>query len=91
MHYLRRLHYWLTRPPRPQTCKDCWSREGVDFDVPDAIWRRVIEGQRWPKGVTNPALCLGCFDRRAQLAGVDYSGAVMILGRRSWLSEAQHG
>ncbi len=44
---LRLVCYQLTLPPRPQTCKDCWRSGGLDFHVPDALWRAVIEGQLW--------------------------------------------
>lgn len=84
----RRVRHRLTPPPRPQTCKDCWTRDGIDFHVPNGIWRLVTEGRRWSEGITNPKLCLQCFDRRAERAGVDYSGAITVLGRRSWLSGA---
>ncbi len=38
---LRRVRYRLTPPPRPQTCKDCWTRDGVDFHVSESVWRHT--------------------------------------------------
>ncbi len=73
---LRLIGYRLTLPPRPQTCKDCWHSGGLDFHVPDVLWRAVIDGQLWKVpglgAVANPMLCLACFDRRAEHRGVDY-------------------
>lgn len=37
---LRRVRYRLTPPARPQTCKDCWTRDGVDFHVSESVWRQ---------------------------------------------------
>jgi hypothetical protein len=38
-------------------------------------------------GDRQDVLCLTCFDRRAECAGVDYSGGVVIMGRESWLAD----
>ena len=87
---LRLVCYRLTLPPRPQTCKDCWHSGGLDFHVPDALWHAVIDGQVWKVpglgAVTDPALCLTCFDRRAEHRGVDYRSGLVVLGRASWLA-----
>ncbi len=86
----RRIRYRFRRAPKPQTCKDCWKIGGLDFDVPDEVWSRVIEGASWlvPSmgRVTNPALCLECFDRRAEVAGIDYGHTVSVLGCKSWMA-----
>lgn len=37
-------------------------------------------------GDCQDVLCLTCFDRRAEQAGVDYSGDVVIMGRGAWLA-----
>lgn len=76
----------MRRSPRPQTCKDCWRSDGIDFHVPDPLWRAVCAGSVWADGVTDPVLCLDCFDRRAERAGIDYAAAITVLGRRSWLA-----
>ena len=86
---LCRVRYRLTPPPRPQTCKDCWHSGGLDFHVPDVLWRAVIDGQVWKVpglgAVVDPVLCLACFDRRAEDRGVDYRPGLVVLGSRSWL------
>ena len=87
---LRLVCYRLTPPPRPQTCKDCWHSGGLDFHVPDVLWRAVIDGQVWKVpglgAVVDPVLCLACFDRRAEDRGVDYRPGLVVLGSRSWLA-----
>jgi hypothetical protein len=50
----------------------------MDFYVPETIWEAAAGGCT--------VLCLACFDRRAERAGVDYSGAIVVMGRRSWLA-----
>ena len=50
----------------------------MDFYVPDTIWEAAAGGCT--------VLCIACFDRRAEKADVDYGGAIVVLGRRSWLA-----
>jgi hypothetical protein len=42
---VRRLRYDLSRPPRQQTCKDCWRGDGLDFHVPTDVWNAVVVPQ----------------------------------------------
>src|SRR5207302_7664570 len=81
---------YVLYPRRPQTFKDCWRSDGFDFHVPESIWRQVIAGASWRvpgiERVTNPVLCLSCFDRRAERVGINYSGSIVVMGRRSWLA-----
>ena len=44
----------------------------MDFYVPETIWEAAAGGCT--------VLCLACFDRRAERAGVDYSGAIVVMG-----------
>jgi len=75
--FLRQIRYLLRRPPRRQTCKDCWRSDALDFYVPDPVWDAVARGCT--------VLCLACFDRRAEDAGIDYRSWLTVLGRGSWL------
>jgi len=75
---VRRFRYRLRRLPRPQTCKDCWRSDGIDFYVPEQVWDAVARDCT--------VLCLTCFDRRAESEAVDYSDSLVIMGRRSWLA-----
>ncbi len=74
----RRILYRLRRAPKPQTCKDCWRSDGIDFYVPDDVWDAVARGCT--------VLCLGCFDRRAGRARIDYGSVVTVLGRKAWMA-----
>ena len=78
---VRRFRYRLRRLPRPQTCKDCWRSDGIDFYVPEQVWDAVARDCT--------VLCLTCFDRRAEGAAVDYSDSLVIMGRRSWLATGE--
>lgn len=85
---IRRLRYAVTPQP-PQTCKDCWRSDGIDFHVADETWVKVTAGCLWRVpglgAVASPVLCLPCFDRRARSAGVPYTDTLVVLGVESWL------
>jgi hypothetical protein len=56
------------------------GRDSVWFYVPDGVWYAVV-------GDCQAVLCLTCFDRRAERAGVDYSGDLVVMGRSAWLAD----
>lgn len=90
VRWLRRLIYVLSPYPRQQTCKDCWRPDGLDFHVPTPIWNEVTTVPVWPPMAREGfpgVLCLECFDRRAQVRGIDYSGELVIMGRHAWLAD----
>jgi hypothetical protein len=91
---LRRALYGLRRGLRPETCKDCWSANGIDFHVPDDVWSAVIGPHRWRVPglgtVTSPSLCLDCFDSRARRAAVIYGDRITVFGCRSWMGGDCH-
>jgi hypothetical protein len=83
MRLARRLWFlWRRRfGGARQTCRDCWRNDGIDFLVPNVVWRLVTG---WHDG--GGVLCLACFDRRAERKDVDYSAFVAVGGRRCWMA-----
>src|SRR4051812_2946245 len=81
MKALRMLRYKYGGRFRHQTCANCgrFGDSAVWFYVPDQVWAAVM-------GDCQDVLCLTCFDRRAELRRVDYSQAIRVQGRRSWLA-----
>ena len=57
-----------------QTCKVCGKPDGFDFHVPDEVWERVV-----PSGFKNRVVCLLCFDRFADEAGIEYKEHIHTL------------
>jgi hypothetical protein len=57
-----------------QTCKNCGARDGLNFNVSDSVWLKVI-----PKGLQSRVVCLACFDSFAARKGVDYRRNLRVL------------
>jgi hypothetical protein len=57
-----------------QSCKNCGVRDGLNFNVSDSIWEKVV-----PKRLVNKVVCLACFDRFAARRGIDYRRNIRIL------------
>jgi len=75
MKPVRWLRYKAAGRFGQQTCEDCYrdGRGSVGFHVPDRVWD-AVRGDRH-------VLCLTCFDRRAERAGIDYSGEIVVMSR----------
>lgn len=50
-----------------QSCKNCGVRDGINFNVSDSAWKRVV-----PKRLLTKVVCLACFDGFAAKRRVDY-------------------
>ena len=57
-----------------QTCKNCGVRDGLNFNVSDSVWLKVV-----PKRLQNRVVCLACFDDFAARKGVDYRRNLRVL------------
>jgi hypothetical protein len=57
-----------------QTCKNCGVRDGLNFNVSDSVWERIV-----PKRLFNHVVCLACFDRLAARRGIDYRRSLRVL------------
>lgn len=57
-----------------QTCKNCGVRDGLNFNVSDSVWLKVV-----PKRLQNRVICLACFDRFAARRKVDYRRNIRVL------------
>lgn len=57
-----------------QSCKNCGVRCGLNFNVSDAVWERVV-----PKRLLCKVICLACFDRFAARKDVDYRRNLRML------------
>ncbi len=57
-----------------QSCKKCGVRDGLNFNVSDSTWEKVV-----PKRLRRRVLCLACFDSFAARRGVDYRRSLRVL------------
>ncbi len=78
-----RIHMRNWRDLR-QRCKACGCADGVNFHVPDDIWKSVV-----PQKYQNRVVCLLCFDRFAKEKRVDYAATLRTLyfaGHQTYLT-----
>ena len=65
----------MARPRKQdQTCKNCGNADGLNFNVADALWERVV-----PQRLLNRVVCLSCFDRMASKRGIEYRRHIRVL------------
>lgn len=57
-----------------QSCKNCGVQDGINFNVSDSVWEKVV-----PKRLVKKVVCLACFDRFAARRGIDYRRNVRTL------------
>jgi hypothetical protein len=57
-----------------QSCKNCGVRDGLNFNVRDSLWQKVL-----PKRLHNHVVCLACFDRFAARRKIDYHNSIRVL------------
>lgn len=75
----------------PQTCKDCWRADGLDFLVSNRIWNLVMAGVPYEGEGVGGVVCLSCFDARARAAGVPYHDHLVVLGAQAWQAGSYEG
>ena len=57
-----------------QTCRVCKYEDKFNFNIPDAMWKKVV-----PRQYQNTVVCLSCFDDFAREKHVDYSDSIDVL------------
>ncbi len=61
--------------PNQQSCQRCGAVDGMNFHVPDDVWRKVA-GPIWYNEEFDSVLCLACFDQLANEKGVKYADCI---------------